>query len=180
MTLKSRNTTGSSVSENGPQLPEGPQWRIKSWADRLFINLGWKDPGPKNLGDRKFIKTVEKAGKKAQDAMKDADEQLVDWNAAADRYDEIVKYVAAITADQTVSVDKIIETQQKIEKFQEQLEMLIGNLQWNDATILAKLKEIKENTQRLWDDQKQLEKLLKDGKGAPKAEAPVQEPETSA
>lgn len=81
------------------------------------------------MGDRKFIKTVEKAGKKAQDAMKDADEQLVDWNAAADRYDEIVKYVAAITADQTVSVDKIIETQQKIEKFQEQLEMLIGNLQ---------------------------------------------------
>ncbi len=134
-----------------------------------------KKPGPNNLADRKFIKTVEKAGKKAQNAMKDADEQLVDWNDAAQRYDQIVAYVQAITVDQTVSVDKIIEAQKKIEAFQEQLEMLIGSLQGNDATILAKLKEIQENAQKLWDDQKLLEKLLKDGKGAPKAETPVEE-----
>lgn len=112
--------------------------------------------------------------------MKDADEQLVDWKAAEQRYSEIVAYISAITADQTVSIDKIIEAQNAIEKFQEQLETLIGTLQGNDATVLAKLKEIKENTQRLWDDQQQLEKLLKDGKGAPKAETPAQEPPAQA
>lgn len=167
--LSTRNKSGAEKETNSAQLPDAPQWKITAKIQRFLIdNFDRFKPKPKNLADAVFIGKVKKHWEKAKKAIKNAEIELIDWQAAEKRYEEIVAYVTAITTWQSASLDKIIEAQGKIEAFQEQLETLLNSLTDKDGELIAKIKKMQETTQELYDSQKVLEKQLDDGKGTPK------------
>lgn len=137
---------------NAPQLPEAPNGWFKSLQRRIALALGG-DPKPEDLADRSFIKAVEKSAKKAKKWILEAEVQLTSWQNAQKRYEQIVAYIKSVTEGQTWSIDKILEAQEAIAKFQEELENFINSLKDNEWSALAKLKEIKDNTEKLRQEQ---------------------------
>lgn len=151
---------------NTPQLPEAPNGWFKSLQRRIALALNG-DPKPEDLADRSFIKAVENSANKAKKGILEAEVQLTSWQSAQKRYEMIVAYIKSITEWQNESLDKIIEAQTAIAKFQEELETFIGSLKGNEWSALAKLKQIKDETKRLREEQEDRLKKLLEQKAAP-------------
>jgi len=94
--LNNGNNTANSPASNSNKLPKSSRNWFASLSSRIAIALNLKNPGPKDLADHKFIKTIKKSTDETKNIIKDVSEQVNDWKDAEKRYQAIVDHIESV------------------------------------------------------------------------------------